>query len=182
MDLQKFAKQTPGITSNKALCQPESNFSFCKLCVLLDIGDLQCCNSSTDDPFLCINSLFNRQLNLWEKKLKSADLSSLCSVNTISTLADIQCCKNLQELYIRYININIRCINDISMCFFLSERIKSLTLGKFSGWEICQDWKTCKIICTSSTSLYSNSWRASLPFYLLSNIIFGASVVPASST
>ena len=27
----------------------------------------------------------------------------MCSVNTISTLADIQCCKNLQELYIRLV-------------------------------------------------------------------------------
>jgi len=74
-----------------------------------------------------------KKLNCWGaelsdisviKKLRNVEVLSL-SVNSISTLADIQHCKNLQELYIRK-----NCIPDISELCYLRDlpRLKNLWL------------------------------------------------------
>ena len=106
-------------------------FSSFKLCVVPDLGNLRPCKwwqlkdflfmmqpiyctldlliSNNPMVRICAVSIpfppwwtsINREWK-WNQKRKK-EIEYLCSVNTISTLADIQCCKNLQELYIRLV-------------------------------------------------------------------------------
>ena len=147
-------------------------FSSFKLCVVPDLGNLRPCKWwQLKDILLMIQPIYftldliisnnpmvricavsipfppwwtsiNRKWK-WNQKRKK-EIEYLCSVNTISTLADIRCYKNLQELYIRLVVGTFLVFLCFRSVFFFSERTKSLISARSSGWGICRDWRICK--------------------------------------